>query len=107
MLTFYRFCRAAVLIGLLLTIAVVVPRKILDNRGLERVERLREDLAALEETNARIHRENRSLSGEIKAFHSSTQYLEKVARDELGMVGPNDIIYQFPDERPSDRRDDE
>lgn len=97
MLMFYRFCRVAVLIGLLLIIAVMVPRKLLDNQGFERVERLREDLAALEEANERVRRENRSLSAEIQAFHSSTEYLEKIARDELGMVGPSDIIYQFPD----------
>jgi cell division protein FtsB len=27
-----------------------------------------------------------------------------VARDELGMVGPNEIIYQFPDEEKPKKR---
>jgi cell division protein FtsB len=45
----------------------------------------------------RLERENLALRLEISAFHSDPSYIEKVARDELGMVGPDDVIYQFPE----------
>ncbi|MCP4604059.1 MAG: septum formation initiator family protein [Proteobacteria bacterium] len=93
-----RFTRVALAIVLLLIAAIAVPLKVFDSRGIERVERLKIDLASLKETNRRIKRENEVLSNEIRAFHSDPGYIEKIARDELGMVGPDEVIYQFPDD---------
>ena len=93
-----RFGRIVLPIGLLLTAAVVIPVKLLDSRGLERVDRLERELENLEEINRQIERENRALLTEIRSFHSNSAYIEKVARDELGMVGPGEYIYQFQDE---------
>jgi len=94
--SFYRFARAALPISLLLLAAVAVPLKILDSEGLERVERLDRELEDLEASNRQLERENDALRREIHAFHSDPRYVEKIARDELGMVGPDEIIYQFP-----------
>ena len=93
-----RFVRFALPITLLLVASIAIPMKILDPRGLERVERLERDLDELNETNRRIRRENDALRIEIRSFHSDPSYIEKVARDELGMVGPNEVIFQFPDD---------
>ena len=95
---FSRFLRVLMPIALLLAAAIVVPLKIFSSRGLERVERLEQELEVLRENNRQLARENQSLLREIRAFHSNPGYIEKVARDELGMVGPNEIIYQFPDD---------
>ena len=85
-------------IALLLAAVIVVPLKIFSSQGLERVERLEQELRVLKESNQELARENQALLSEIRAFHSNPGYIEKVARDELGMVGPNEIIYQFPDD---------
>jgi cell division protein FtsB len=95
-----RFMRVALPAGLLLAAAIFVPLKIFDHKGLTRVERLQLELDDLDETNRRIERENEALRMQIHAFHSDPCYVEKIARDELGMVGPEEIIYQFPDGRP-------
>ena len=94
-----RFLRVALPAALLLTAAIGVPLKVFDHRGLDRVERLGQELELLEEANLRIRRENDALRKQIHAFHSDPEYIEKVARDELGMVGPDEIIYQFPDQK--------
>ena len=91
-----RLLRMALPIGLLLLASIVIPFKLWDGRGLDRVRRLEGELADLKEKNAQIRRENEALRTEIRAFHSDPTYVEKVARDELGMVGDNEIIYQFP-----------
>ena len=83
-------------LGLLLMASVVIPLKLWDGQGLDRVRRLERELEELKEGNAQIQRENDALRNEIRAFHSDPTYMEKVARDELGMVGENEIIYQFP-----------
>ena len=79
--------------------AVLVPLKVFDAKGFERVERLRAELTELNEANARLKRENETLRFEIQSFHANPDYIEKVARDELGMVGPDEVIYQFPSKR--------
>jgi cell division protein FtsB len=99
MASFYSFFRAILIILLLLMAAIVVPFKVLDQNGLDRVERLRTELQTLNEANARLKRENDALRLEIHTFHANPNYIEKVARDELGMVGPNEVIYQFPSEQ--------
>lgn len=83
-------------LGLLLMASVVIPLKLWDGQGLDRVRRLESELENLKEGNGQIRRENEALRAEIRAFHSDPRYVEKVARDELGMVSENEIIYQFP-----------
>jgi cell division protein FtsB len=95
--TIARFARIAVPAALLLAAAIVVPVKLLDQRGYDRVEKLRRELTQIEEANRALERENESLRLQIRAFHSDPEYVEKVARDELGMVGPDETIYQFPE----------
>jgi cell division protein FtsB len=92
-----RFARIALPIVLLAAAAIGVPLKVLDSRGLERVRRLERDLEDLQEANRKIRRENEALTTEIRSFHSDPGYIERIARDELGMVGPDEVIYQFPD----------
>jgi len=91
-----KFVRIALLILLLAGAAIVVPVKIFDPNGLARVDRLQKELDALNEANTALRRENEALGREIHAFHSDPHYIEKVARDELGMVGIEEVIYQFP-----------
>ena len=91
-----KFLRIGLLIFLLGSAAIGVPMKIYDPNGKGRVARLRIELDALEEGNAALKRENEELAREIHAFHSDPHYVEKVARDELGMVGKDEVIYQFP-----------
>ena len=95
--TIARFVRIALPAALLLAAAIVVPVKLLDQYGYKRVEKLGRDLAQIAETNRALERENESLRLQIRAFHSDPEYIEKVARDELGMVGPDETIYQFPE----------
>lgn len=95
-----RFARVALPAGLLLAAAIFVPLKIFDHKGLARIDRLQTELEGLEDTNRQLRRENDALRMQIQAFHSDPGYVEKIARDELGMVGPEEIIYQFPDDRP-------
>jgi cell division protein FtsB len=94
--SFYRFLRTGLLVTLLLLSAVVVPLKILDGKGIDRVERLRAELSEIEDANRQLRHENDALRADIHAFHANPDYVEKVARDELGMVGKDEVIYQFP-----------
>jgi cell division protein FtsB len=97
MAPFYKFLRLLLPIALLALAAAIVPFKVFDSQGIERVERLKKELSDLKETNLHIQRENEVLRREINAFYADPEYVEKMARDELGMVGPSEYIYQFSD----------
>lgn len=53
------------------------------------LDRVRDEVRALEEENAR-------LGHEIRALRTDPQAIEDHARDELGMVYPGELILQLP-----------
>ncbi len=96
MKSLHRFVHVILIIGLILVGAALVPLKLFDSNGFSRIEKLSQELSELEEAKIELRRENELLRTQIQAFHSDPNYIEKVARDDLGMVGPHEVVYQFP-----------
>jgi len=46
----------------------------------------------------RLRKENERLRGEIKAWQSDPEAIEEVAREELGMIKPGEVLYKFKPE---------
>jgi len=65
-------------------------------RGLLRINDLKRERSLIEEKSAELRAANEKLRQEIALLHSDRRYLERIARNELGLVKPNEIIYQFP-----------
>jgi cell division protein FtsB len=65
-------------------------------RGVLHLWRLRGEKAKLDEENYRLQRENETLRQRISKLHNDNSYLEKLAREELNLVRPGEIIYRFP-----------
>jgi cell division protein FtsB len=57
---------------------------------------LQAELDRIEEENRRLEAENRRLTIEVKALKSRRDYLEKVARDELGLVKKDELVFRLP-----------
>ncbi|MGF1468508.1 MAG: septum formation initiator family protein [Sandaracinaceae bacterium] len=81
--------------GLLLVSIVWVPLRILDEQGLPRYRALREEKAEVERINDRLRREVRELAREVEALRKEPEAIERIARDELGMVRPDELLFQF------------
>ena len=64
-------------------------------RGALHLWRLWGEKARLEERNFVLHKENESLRERIDRIRHDDGYLEKIAREELGLVRPGEIIYRF------------
>lgn len=75
---------------------MTVPTLVLDEQGLPRYRHLRAELYELRESNEELVREIATLKSEIDALRTDTGYVERIARDELGMVRPEEFVFQFP-----------
>lgn len=65
---------------------------IFGNQGLLKLHQMRQTEKRLEQMIANIHTENNKLAREVENLHD-TKYLEKVIREELGLLTPNEIVY--------------
>ncbi len=75
----------------------------LGERGLLHLWRLWGEQKKLDETNFLLQKENETLRERIYRLRHDDQYLEKVAREDLGLVRPGEIIYRFTS--PESKRD--
>lgn len=83
---------AVVLFNLLLLIAF-------GDNGLVELYRLRAREQAMADQNEALARENVNLYRTIGRLKNDLVYIESVARNELGMVGKNDVIIRRSGER--------
>jgi cell division protein FtsB len=64
------------------------------SRGVLDNYRLSQKLLDLRKANGEIVAKNDTLKKEILLLRNDVRYIEKVSRDELGMVKRNDIVYR-------------
>jgi cell division protein FtsB len=81
--------------ALLVFAIVFIPLRMLDAQGLPRYRALKSELSNVEETNTRMRQELRELSASVDALRTDPAAIERIARDELGMLKPGEIVFQF------------
>ena len=69
---------------------------IFGERGAIHLWRLRGEKITLDENNYRLQKENNALRRRISRLRTDDLYLEQVAREELNLVRPGEVIYRFP-----------
>ncbi len=79
---------ALVLFNILLVI-------IFGDRGLVEVNRLQQARERLQQENRQLQDKNLSLRREIERLKTDPAYIEHVARQELGMIGRDEVIVRF------------
>jgi len=82
------------LLGFLLLMVLLI---IFGDKGLMDYHMLKGKLTSLEELNKGMVSENGLLKKEILLLRGDLQYIEMMARKELGMVKKGDIVYRFTD----------
>lgn len=81
--------------ALLVCVVVVVPLRMLDEQGLPRYRALRAELNQVQKTNQQMRREVRDLQRTVRRLRTDPNAIERIARDELGMVRDGEILFQF------------
>lgn len=85
-------------LALAATLALAIgylPYKAYGPGGVARALRLERDLQRLEESNRQLWGQNHQLRQHIQSLKDDREAIEAVARDELGLVRPEDIVIQF------------
>ena len=72
-----------------------VPFAAFGPKGVARALRLEQDLTGLQEKNSTLRQENKELQRQVEALRKQPGAMERVARDELGLVRPEDIVFLF------------
>jgi len=68
---------------------------IFGKRGLVDNYAMKERLMALKKANQDISLENKELSKKVMLLRGDLQYMEMLARNELGMVRKGDLIFRY------------
>lgn len=80
---------------ILLLVSVMVFFTFFGDKGLLQVYRLRKELREIERTNRDLEKENARLRTEIHQLRTNRDYIEELARRELGLVKKGELVYQF------------
>jgi len=81
---------------ILVVAAVGAPALMLSQEGLPRLRMLRAEMAQVEEENAELSENIRQLQLEVERLKRDPSAVERIARDELGLVRNNEVVFQFP-----------
>ncbi len=88
-------------VGIALTLVLgLVLLTLFSHRGLYQTYRLGHERLRLEQENSRLAAENKRLARTIDRLHHDPVFIQDLIRKELNYVKKNDIIFQFPPEKP-------
>jgi cell division protein FtsB len=74
---------------------VSVPVLLLQPEGLPRLRALQQELAQARAENADLQREVEHLRVEVRQLRDDPAAVERIARDELGLVRKDEVVFQF------------
>ena len=84
-------------LGALIASVAMATGSLLDPRGLRRLERLRSDIDRQEQKNRELRDENARLAKTVKELSPpvNSAALEKAAREQLGFVRQDELLFKF------------
>jgi cell division protein FtsB len=82
-------------IGILVLAAVGAPILIFEPQGLPRMRTLEHALADVQADNADLKRDIGTLRVEVQQLRDDPAAVERIARNQLGLVRKSEIVFQF------------
>ena len=83
--------------AVLFTACVILANALFGERGLTETLRARRSYGAARQDLARLKRENASLRDHVRRLRTDPATIESVARSELGLVRPGEILVTIKD----------
>ncbi len=66
-------------------------------RTQKEIERLRQEIQ-------QVNQENRALAEQVKALKSDPRMIERIAREEMGLARPGELIFKLPAPPPKPKK---
>jgi cell division protein FtsB len=86
-------------VGILVVAVVFAPVMIFAPEGLPRLRGLTRELTQVEEESAALRREIEALRGRVDRLRDDPTAVERIARDNLGLVRQTEVVFHFPSKR--------
>lgn len=87
--------------ALLITLLLVLHAQLWFGRGsVSQVSQMKQDLTALEQANREARQRNEQIASEVNDLQEGLDMVEELARQDLGMVKPNEIFVQIAQNKP-------
>jgi cell division protein FtsB len=87
--------RKKFLIFFALLVTAITALAVFGDKGLIDVLGLKKERGELESKKASLKGKNEKLAREIELLKNDKRYIAAIARRELGMVGPDEVIYRI------------
>ncbi len=76
--------------------AVGAPVMVFSPEGLPRLRTLQKEMAQVRAENAELTRNIEQLQDKVRLLKEDPRTVERLARDELGLVRNTEVVFQFP-----------
>ncbi len=87
--------------ALLIALLLVLHAQLWFGRGsVPQVQQMRQELATLDQANREARQRNEQIASEVNDLREGLDMVEELARQDLGMVRPNEIFVQIAQNKP-------
>jgi cell division protein FtsB len=93
--SFGDFLQRVLPMAILALALVSVPILVFEPEGLPRLRALQKELDGVNEENAELKREVGKLRVEVRELRDDPAAVERIARDQLGLVRRSEVVFQF------------
>jgi len=86
--------RATLLMGLLLLVLLV--HDVFGEHGFLAMRRAQKETEQLRQEIQQLNEDNSRLADEVKALKTDPRIIERIAREEMGLATPGELIFKLP-----------
>ena len=86
-------------VAVLVMAVVGAPVMIFSPQGLPRLKGLEKELTDVGDENAELRREIEALRGRVSLLRDDPKQVERIARQNLGLVRQSEVVFQFQTKR--------
>lgn len=91
-------CHARSILGLALLLLAI--HDVFGSHGLLAMRRTQMQMQELRGQVDRLHQENSDLNKQVQALRTDPKAVERIAREEMGLARPGEMIFKLPDPPP-------
>ena len=89
---------------LALFVFALLVQDVFGSHGFLAMRRTQKEIGRLRKEIQQVNAENRDLAGQVKALKSDRRMIERIAREEMGLARPGELIFKLPAPPPAAKK---